>query len=112
MKTNIFVPKKEGYIHKVNNVEDIIRHKKVKFLDNNILAYEHHYNILEKLIELNIKCQFNQGLDIRLIDKNNSILLSKLNYLNEYIFAFDNIKYKNIIKENKYGKHKVIVFFL
>jgi len=93
------VPKKEGYIHKVNNVKDIIKHKTVKFLDNNILAYDEHEDVLKELIELNIKCQFNQGLDIRLITNINSILLSKLNYLNEYIFAFDNIKCKNIIKE-------------
>jgi hypothetical protein len=93
------VPKKEGYIHKVNNVKNIIKHKKVKFLDNNILAYNKHNKILKELIELNIKCQFNQGLDIRLINNINSDLLSNLNYLNEYIFVFDNIRYKNIIKD-------------
>jgi hypothetical protein len=91
------VPEKEGYIHKVNDPENIIKHKKVKFLDNNILAYDKHEEVLQKLIDLKVKCQFNQGLDIRLINESNSDLLSKLNYLGEYIFAFDDIKYEKII---------------
>jgi len=91
------VPQKEGYIKQVNSVDDIIRHKKVKFLDNNFLALPNHKDILQELIDKKIKCQFNQGLDIRLIDEENSILLSKLNYMGEYIFAFDNIKFKEVI---------------
>ena len=93
------VPKKEGYIHKVANIDDIVRHKKVKFLDNNILAYSGHKEILSELIDKNIKHQFNQGLDIRLVDNENSILLSKLNYINQFIFAFDNWAYRKIIED-------------
>lgn len=93
------VPKKEGYIHKVSNVESIVQHKKVKFLDNNILALPEHKEILGEIIQKNIKCQFNQGLDIRLLDSENSVLLSKMNYFGEYIFAFDNWKYKVLIEE-------------
>lgn len=93
------VPKKEGYIHKVSSVESIVRHKKVKFLDNNILAFSGHKEILAELVQKNIRCQFNQGLDIRLLDSENSDLLSKLNYLGEYIFAFDDWKYKTLIEK-------------
>ena len=93
------VPEKEGHIRQVNNISDIVRHKKVKFLDNNILAYPGHKDILVELIDKGIKCQFNQGLDIRLIDKENSILLSELNYLDEYIFAFDSWSYIDIISK-------------
>lgn len=93
------VPEKEGNIHKVNDLKDIIRHRKVKFLDNNILAYSKHKDIFKQLILLNIKCQFNQGLDIRLLDIENSLLLFHLNYLGEYIFAFDDWAYKNILDE-------------
>ena len=94
------VPAKEGYIHKVSDIDKIVKHKKVKFLDNNILAYSEHKSILRELVDKKIKCQFNQGLDIRLLDSENSKLLSQLNYLHEYIFAFDAWKYKEII-ENK-----------
>lgn len=93
------VPKKEGHIHKVANVDDIVRHKKVKFLDNNILALPEHKEILAEIVQKNIKCQFSQGLDIRLLDSENSDLLSKINYLGEYIFAFDNWAYKRTIEE-------------
>ncbi|MDP2683634.1 MAG: hypothetical protein Q8P20_01130 [bacterium] len=90
---------KEGDIKKVADIKDIVRHKKVKFLDNNILAYSDHREILQELIIKSIKCQFNQGLDIRLVDEENSKLLSKLNYLGEYIFAFDDWRYKDLITE-------------
>lgn len=93
------VPRKEWYIHKVANVGDIIKHKKVKFLDNNILSFPHHKDILAELVSRKTRCQFNQGLDIRLIDSENAVLLSKLNYFGEYFFAFDNWKYKRIIEQ-------------
>ena len=86
------VPKKEGMIHQVANVDDIVHHKKVKFLDNNILSFIEHKKILQELVDKNIKCQFNQGLDIRLVDEENSELLRQLNYIGEYIFAFDDWK--------------------
>lgn len=92
------VPKKEGKLHKVNNISDILYHKKIKFLDNNILAYKNHYEILNELIDKNIKCNFNQGLDIRLLNEKNSYLLSKLNYMGEYVFAFDDWSYIKTIE--------------
>lgn len=94
-----FVPEKEGYIHKVNTIDNIVKHKKVKFLDNNILAYDGHKNILKELVDKQIRCQFTQGLDIRLLDAENSFLLRDLNYIPEYTFAFDDIQYKNMIEK-------------
>lgn len=91
------VPKKEGKLRQVDYVDNIIKHKKVKFLDNNFLALHNHKVLLMELINKNIKCQFNQGLDIRLVDNENSVLLSKLNYLGEYIFAYDDISFTEII---------------
>jgi len=95
----VLCQKKEGKIRQASSVDDIVRHKKVKFLDNNFLALPNHKNILTELINKNIKCQFNQGLDIRLIDPENSELLSRLNYLGEYIFAFDDYLYLKIIEK-------------
>ena len=93
------VPEKEGMIHQVNQISDIVRHKKVKFMDNNILALPCHEEILEELVHLQIKCQFNQGLDLRLLTAANSELLSELNYLGEYTFAFDDIKYMSTVEK-------------
>ena len=91
------VPEKEGWIRKVADVSDIVRHSKVYFLDNNILAYNGHKEILKELLDKKVKCQFNQGLDIRLLDDENSKLLSELMYLGEYIFAFDDVKFEKVI---------------
>ncbi len=95
-----FVPKKEGYLHKYRTVDQIVKHKKVKFMDNNFLAYDKCEEIMKELIEKNIKCSFNQGLDLRLITERKAELLSKLNYQGEYFFAFDDIRTKEIIFRN------------
>lgn len=94
------VPTKEGRIRQVEtDLEKIISNfKKVKFMDNNFLQLPNHLEILEWLAERKIKCQFNQGLDVRLITAENSVALSKLNYMGEYIFAFDDWKYRRFIE--------------
>lgn len=89
----------EGDIVQVSTVDKIVRHSKVKFMDNNVLALPNHKEILKELIDKHMKCQFNQGLDIRLVDEFNSKLLSKLNYFGEYVFAFDDVKSKKTISD-------------
>ncbi|WWU65202.1 hypothetical protein QJR26_02145 [Clostridium baratii] len=93
------VPKYEGKLKVYNTLESIIKHKKVKFLDNNILAYNKHMEVFKYLIEKNIKCEFNQGLDFRLINEENAEALSKLNYMGEYIFAFDDPRYEPVLEK-------------
>jgi len=93
------VRKKEGLIYKYRDINQIVKHKKVDFLDNNILAYNKHLEILQELIDKKIYCWFNSGLDIRLINDKNAELLSKLKYLGEYTFAFDLIENEEIINK-------------
>ncbi len=93
------VPEKEGNIRQVSTVNNIVSHKKVHFLDNNILAFSKHENILAELIDKKIKCCFNQGLDIRLVNNENSVLLSKLKYIGAYTYAFDDIKLESLIQD-------------
>ena len=97
-----FVPEKEGRLHAYWNLDRIIRsgpHKRIRFLDNNFLAWENAEEIMLELIRLDIPCSFNEGLDIRLVDDKKARLLSMLRYYpNEYVFAFDDIKLINIIK--------------
>ena len=92
-----FVPKTEGALSKYSTIDKIVRHKKVSFMDNNILAYEDHKEIFREIIAKNITCEFNQGLDIRLVDDENIKLLSEIRWLGEYVFAFDDIRYRKII---------------
>lgn len=96
-----FVPQKEGKIRFYRKWQDIVKDKfkYTDFLDNNFLAYKNHKIILQELIDKNIKFKFNSGLDMRLIDSENSELLSRCNYWSEFIFAFDDIKDENIINK-------------
>lgn len=90
----------EGYLHKYRNIEKIVGDfKKVVFLDNNILSYEHCIEQFNWLAEHKIKADFNQGLDYRLVTDENLEALTKVMNLNgSYIFAFDDIKYKESIE--------------
>ena len=92
------VPKYEGKLKEYNTIESIVKHKKVKFLDNNILAYPKHMEVFRWCLDHpEIKVEFNQGLDFRLVNDENLEALSKLNYMGEYIFAFDEPKYQPLL---------------
>lgn len=93
------VREKEGSLRQVAKISDIVKHKKVKFLDNNFLALPNHEDLLQELIYKKIRCQFNQGLDIRLVNDVNALLLSELNYMGEYIFAFDSLALQPIVEQ-------------
>ena len=96
-----FVPKKEGVIRLDESIDEIINpnFKQVMFLDNNFLAHADHKHIMRELISRKISCRFNQGLDIRLIDEENSDLLRRLHTWNRSIFAFDDWSYLPLIEK-------------
>ena len=92
------VPKYEGNLKEYNHIQDIVKHKKFIALDNNIFAYEGCCDVFLWLIDHDIACDFNQGLDFRLANDENMSLLAQLKYLkSEYIFAFDDPKYEKIL---------------
>lgn len=95
------VPQKEGLIHKNADLTEFTRNQeKVILLDNNFLAYHDHLNELQILIDSKKIMDFNQGLDIRLINKKNAALLREMKTLNgNYRFAFDDPKLKTIIEK-------------
>ena len=94
------VPKYEGELKVYNTIENIVKHKKVKFLDNNILAYKDHMKVFQWCLDHpEIKVEFNQGLDFRLVNDENLEALSKLNYMGEYTFAFDEPKYQPLLEK-------------
>lgn len=86
------VPKLEGTIRLNKHPSEMALKKRNWFYDNNILAYNKHMEILEWLYDNKVKYTFHQGLDFRLINKENISILSKSNYIGEYIFALDNYK--------------------
>lgn len=62
------VHRKEGNIRAHADVEEFCRHRHVVLMDNNVLAHDHGIAQIEKMIRLNLRVDFNQGLDARLID--------------------------------------------
>ncbi len=88
-----FVPRKEGDIRAYRDIEDVaVGRTEVILLDNNILACEHGIKQIEKIIQLKLKVDFNQGLDARLIDRDKAILLSKVKWLKPLRLACDSLE--------------------
>lgn len=70
--------------------------KNIVLCDPNILACPDHIDLLKQLINSRSKIEFNQGLDIRLVNEDNLELLRQIR-INKPHFAFDDYKQKNII---------------
>ena len=78
------VPKKEGYIREHSPFEEFLHpdHKKVILLDNNFLVSPKWKEKLEFLRDSGLMVNFNQGLDIRLINEENAGLLADIKFFN------------------------------
>lgn len=83
------VPEKEGKIKAHADITEFARHRDVVLMDNNVLACEHGVRQLEKIAEMNLKVDFNQGLDARLIDDTAARLLAKVKWLKPIRLACD-----------------------
>lgn len=92
------VPEKEGNIKEHSPLTEFVRHKRVVLLDNNFLASPMWREKIGEMIQLDIKVDFNQGLDIRLLDKEKATLLTCLNppYLR---FAWDSMEISSKVKK-------------
>lgn len=65
--------------------------------DDNFLASKNWKKLLIELQNTNKQFQFRQGLDIRLINEEKASMLAKSKYHGDFIFAFDQIKDKELI---------------
>jgi hypothetical protein len=85
------VPKKEGNIKPYADIQDIMggSMKSAILMDNNILASDHGIKQIEKIIDLKIKVDFNQGLDARLIDGAIARLLRQVKWIRYIRMACD-----------------------
>jgi hypothetical protein len=115
------VPKKEGKIQIVGDIYDMWdgKSKWIELLDNNILALPNHFRLIcNQLIKENLKVNFSQGLDIRLINDDNALLLSKVRHLKQVHFAWDTMNEeiefrRGITTLTKYIKpSKIMVYVL
>lgn len=90
---------KEGrQSYKVANLSEFWRGQKNIILnDPNILACPDYPDLLQQLIKSDARIEFNQGLDIRLINDENTELLKQLNFKSIH-FAFDRFQDWEIIE--------------
>lgn len=94
------VPEKEGIIHAVGDIYDIWDgiSKEIVLMDNNILALPSHFKkICSQLKGSKLKVDFNQGLDIRLLNNELAYELSQIKHISDIRFAWDNIADEDII---------------
>lgn len=95
------VRQKEGYIREHAKVEEFLNPKSniVVLLDNNFLALPSHIKKLQKYIDKGWRMDFNQGLDIRLINEDNAKLLAKITYYKQLRFSWDFLNIERSVKE-------------
>lgn len=93
------VKAKEGQCsYKVADLSEFWRgQKEIILCDPNILACKDHMDLLKQLVDSKALVEFNQGLDIRLINDNNIKLLKQIRLKNIH-FAFDRWQDKDIIE--------------
>lgn len=77
------VPKKEGGIKAYADWRDIKRDdsRDIVFMDNNVLAHSHGLSQICSMIGQNVRVDFNQGLDARLITSDVAEMLAKLKWI-------------------------------
>ena len=77
------VPKKEGSIRRYKTWKGIKRpdSRDIVFMDNNVLACPHGIDQIRDMIGKDIRVDFNQGLDARLITPDISAMLARLKWI-------------------------------
>ena len=96
------VPDKEGFIKDNAPISEFLHpdHKKVILLDNNFQASPRWRENIDFIVEHNLKVNFNQGLDIRLLDKEFAEALTSIKSYSWTFkrkglhFAFDDLRYE------------------
>lgn len=92
------VNKKEGnfHIHQHPSEFHDPKHKGITLMDNNILwDKDWFFEVTDWIIANNMKVDFNQGLDIRLVDDEIAKRISELRPIKNWHFAFDSMNYKD-----------------
>lgn len=103
------VPNKEGYIRPNADIDEFIDNRKeAVLLDNNVLASDWGLAQIERIVERKIRVDFNQGLDARIIAKNQDIarLLSKVKWSRYIRMAYDSSAVESYVMNAIYLLHQ------
>ena len=92
------VPKKEGKIRPHADITEFAKHKHVTLMDNNVLACEWGLEQIDKIAGMDLRIDFNQGLDARLIDKQIARLLARVKWIRFIRLACDSQAQKESVK--------------
>lgn len=115
------VPKKEGQIRPYRTWREIKRpdSRDIVFMDNNVLACQHGLEQIENMGGENVRVDFNQGLDARLITDDVAQKLARLKWINYIRMSADTDAMLNVVltaidRLGKYGvkPYKAFVYVL
>lgn len=115
------VPKKEGEYKPYRDWREVKRpdSRDIVFMDNNVLAGEHGIRQLESMAGQDVRVDFNQGLDARLIDDGIAQILAKLKWIRFIRMSCDTIPMldevlKAVDRLEKHGvkPYRVFVYLL
>lgn len=115
------VPKKEGRIRPYSTWQEIKRpdSRDIVFMDNNVLACEHGINQIKDMIGQDVRVDFNQGLDARLITPEVAELLSKLKWIRFIRMSCDTdamldvvLRAIHFLQKNGVKPYRVFVYLL
>ncbi|MDP2646198.1 MAG: hypothetical protein Q8P24_14755, partial [Desulfobacterales bacterium] len=103
------VPQKEGMPRQVSGFDELLQNRtKVVLLDDNILAHPQADDFLSEMAARNLEVNFNQTLDLRLVNKERAGLLRRINCRNyrfsrsNYHFSLNNTDHFEVMRRN-YG---------
>ncbi len=92
------VPKKEGRF-RINQHPSEFHdpsHRKIVLMDNNILLdKDWFFKVTDWILQNDLKVDFNQGLDIRLMDRDIAKRIAELRPIDWWHFAFDSMDYQD-----------------
>ena len=101
------VPQKEGGPRQVSELDELLQgRKKLVLLDDNLLAHPRADSFLAELAGRDIRVNFNQTLDISLIDRGRAALLRRLDCANysfsrrNYHFSLNNARRLDMVRRN------------
>lgn len=85
------VPKKEGSLRPYMDIEQIAieGRNNITLMDNNILASDYGLEQIEKIIKLQLRVDFNQDMDCRLVTEDIAQMLVRVKWLKYIRFACD-----------------------
>ena len=105
------VPKKEGKIRPYRTWREIKRpdSRDIVFMDNNVLACQHGLEQIEDMGGENVRVDFNQGLDARLITDDVAKMLAELKWINFIRMSADTDAMLNVVLTaiDRLGKYDV-----